>query len=466
MTANRPSVAIALSATAVAEKGFCIGCGACTVSNGSAKIDFNEYGELTVKMNSASAAQSMAVDKVCPFSTSAPSESVLAEAEFAKLPGISRGEEVGFYSGLYAAYSHKHRSAGSSGGIATWLLGKLLDTNKVDKVIAVGRTADGDRFFDFKVISNSEELSTTATSFYYPVSYDRILKYVLENPGRYAITGVPCFHKALRQLKREHPLLRERIVYQIGIVCGQMKSALYLEYLTRRSGMERVAEDACFRRKNPLARADEYYFEASATSQDGEHFVKRIGNREIGANWGMGLFKPKACDFCDDVFAETADIAIMDAWLPKYVTDGLGTSLVVTRSAEINDILETARESELWAERVDEQSVMESQRGGLNHRRAGLRYRLALAAGTAVPSKRVLPHKNFGVFFKLEQKLRERLRRKSREAMLAQVHGGELGLKTYDAQMTLTLQMYRWLYRIKSRLGKSIDYRNEFRLDA
>lgn len=40
----------------------------------------------------------------------------------------------------------------------------------------------------------------------------------------------------------------------------------------------------------------------------------------------------KACDFCDDVFAETADIALGDAWLPEYVQDGNGTNVVVTRN--------------------------------------------------------------------------------------------------------------------------------------
>jgi coenzyme F420-reducing hydrogenase beta subunit len=459
----------ALGAVDVAAKGYCIGCGACTSVSASARVSFNEFGELVAVFADDAPAESAKLDAVCPFSSSAPSESELAAREFEGVSGIRLGAEVGFFNGLYAGYSHAHRGAGSSGGIVTWLLGKLLEVGAVDKVIVVGRSAGEQRFYDFKVVERAHDLPSAATSFYYPVSYDRVLKYVRENPGRYAITGVPCFHKALRQLKREDPLLRDRIVYQIGIVCGQMKSAFYLEYLSRRAGLPGAPEQACFRRKNPRARADNYDFEAQTTLASGEQVIRRVANSEIGANWGMGLFKPKACDFCDDVFAETADIAVMDAWLPQYVQDGLGTSLVVTRAPELQRLFETelANPAELWLSPVSERDVMESQRGGLNHRRAGLRYRLALIPdGEAAPVKRVRAHKRFGFFFKIEQWLRARLRTASRDAMKAQLQSGQPGLAIYDARMRRDLQAYRWLYRIKSRLGRPVDHQHEFRLDT
>ena len=43
--------------------------------------------------------------------------------------------------------------------------------------------------------------------------------------------------------------------------------------------------------------------------------------------WHYQYFKHNACNFCDDVFGETADITFMDAWLPEYVRDYKGTSL-------------------------------------------------------------------------------------------------------------------------------------------
>ena len=36
---------------------------------------------------------------------------------------------------------------------------------------------------------------------------------------------------------------------------------------------------------------------------------------------GLGFFKYKACDYCDDVAGETADITLGDAWLPGEIKD-------------------------------------------------------------------------------------------------------------------------------------------------
>src|SRR5690606_38702641 len=41
-------------------------------------------------------------------------------------------------------------------------------------------------------------------------------------------------------------------------------------------------------------------------------------------DWGAGFLQNPACDFCDDVVAETADIAFGDAWVEPYASDGPG----------------------------------------------------------------------------------------------------------------------------------------------
>ena len=59
----------------------------------------------------------------------------------------------------------------------------------------------------------------------------------------------------------------------------------------------------------------------------------------IDGNWAFGAFQPAACNSCDDVFAETADVVFGDAWLPQYTDDWRGTNVVVTRSPEADRIL-------------------------------------------------------------------------------------------------------------------------------
>ena len=51
--------------------------------------------------------------------------------------------------------------------------------------------------------------------------------------------------------------------------------------------------------------------------------VKR-SNEFYGTHWGYNFFRYSACDACDDVFAETADISVGDAWLDGYIDDPMG----------------------------------------------------------------------------------------------------------------------------------------------
>ena len=39
-------------------------------------------------------------------------------------------------------------------------------------------------------------------------------------------------------------------------------------------------------------------------------------------DWGAGFFQNPACDACDDVVAETADMSFGDAWVEPYASDG------------------------------------------------------------------------------------------------------------------------------------------------
>lgn len=451
----------------VINEGFCIGCGSCTTQSTTAKIVFNQFGELVADITSSTALEIASMNSVCPFSSSAKNETVLAKMAFKAEKDVIFGDEIGAFTGLYAGHSDAYRKWGSSGGVVSWMLSELLSSRAVDKVLVVGRVVSDERFFDFKAIADAAELHTTGTSYYYPVSFDGALKYIIENPGRYAITGVPCFHKALRQLKETNPQVAERVVIQIGIVCGQMKSAFYLEYLDRKAGKTEPLVDACFRRKDESSRADDYLFEGTYKDLSNEVQKRSVRNKEIGANWAMGLFKPRACDFCDDVFAETADIAVMDAWLPQYVHDGKGTSLIISRTNELKKMLEAGKSAcVLSLSAISEKDIVESQRGGLNHRRAGLRYRLYLAAKTGpVPSKRVIPGNKIDIWFKLEQRIRSKIREKSQLAMQKQLAECGVGLSRYTSEMKWILSFYKWFSRIKRRIGKPRIYSPFFKLD-
>src|SRR5690606_7180320 len=94
-------------------------------------------------------------------------------------------------------------------------------------------------------------------------------------------------------------------------------------------------------------------------------------------DWGSGYFQNPACNFCDDVVAETADISFGDAWVEPYSSDGRGTNVVIVRTAHLNELLKGAvHEGRLDLHEVDARFVEETQAAGFRQRREGLSYRL------------------------------------------------------------------------------------------
>lgn len=440
----------------VVSHNYCIGCGVCRAVDPAIEIGLNKYGEYVANLNNSSVDGRKLASKVCPFATNL-NETEITDEVFS---GQMQQEYIGRFSGLFAGYSLNDRESGSSGGIITYIIRQLLISKKIDyAILARPHLANNTRGleFAFDVVSSEVEVNSGATSFYYPVTYSKALEFIAKNPGRYAITGVPCFHKAIRLLKRQNPLYHERIQFQVGLVCGQLKSALYFEYLLRRADVPSgKVESACFRRKDSKSRADEYFFEAIVQANDGKKNIYRISNKKIGVNWGMGLFKPKACDYCDDVFAETADIAVMDGWLPHYVNDGRGTSLIVVRDERLMDVLTGGREAgNLHLEDISTEEIVKSQQGGLNHRRKGLAYRLSLSADK-MPAKRIRPSSSFPFLFKFEQIIRLALRKTSRHAMVLQTKSGS-GLLIFNVIMALQFFVYRVVQKLK-RIHKTSAY--------
>ena len=65
--------------------------------------------------------------------------------------------------------------------------------------------------------------------------------------------------------------------------------------------------------------------------------------------------------FCDDVFAETADLAIMDAWLSRYIEDYRGHTFVLVRNPEISSFIKKYK-NELEINSVATNDILESQK--------------------------------------------------------------------------------------------------------
>lgn len=379
----------ALAPRDIARAGLCIGCGACAGATGA--MTWDGFGQIK-PAGPWTKGRSAAFSRICPFSPTARDEDAIAAARFPDAPVhdlqigrhwrafVGHVEELGF------------RAEGSSGGMVTWVAAELLRRGLVDAVAHVAPLSperDG-RFFGYRLSRTETALREGTKSRYYPVTLADVLREIRAQPGRYAVVGVPCFMKAVHLLRAEEPLLRDRIPFTLGLFCGHMKSAHFLESMAWQLGVPiRALASADYRRKDAARPAN--WYTAQLTLRDGSTRQQDWWHLADG-DWGAGFFQNSACNFCDDVVAETADIAFGDAWVEPYSADGRGTNVVIVRAPELLAMIEEAiAQGRLRLEPVDAASVARTQAAGLRQRRDGLAYRLRVMPPALRPRKRVAP---------------------------------------------------------------------------
>ncbi|MEH6305212.1 Coenzyme F420 hydrogenase/dehydrogenase, beta subunit C-terminal domain [Olivibacter sp. CPCC 100613] len=413
----------------VVSGGYCIGCGACAALEGSPiNIGLDSFGRLVAQKNVSDgdeALSSLPVADVCPFSNYSKNEDELGKSLFGQ--NAQYRDKLGYHISTYAGYVKESgfRSQGSSGGMGSWIACTMLAKGMIDGVIHVKQkrpTEDDPRLFYYNISTTAEEVGEGAKSKYYPVELSEVIHFVRNNKRKYLLVGVPCFIKAVRLLSNQDPIIKERVAYCVGLVCGHLKSSKFAEMFSWQCGIApRNLLSIDFRTKLEGFGANQYG--VTVTGYKGGQQVRRVSppvNTMYGTNWGLGFFKYQACDYCDDVVAETADITIGDAWLPQYVGDGLGTNIIIVRNPLIQSLVEDAeRSGKINLDLLSPDDVIESQRAGFYHRREGLAYRLLLKDKQSQwrPRKRVSANSQ-----KLSRKIRRRFR--LREIMAEESHIG------------------------------------------
>ncbi|MFP5272028.1 Coenzyme F420 hydrogenase/dehydrogenase, beta subunit C-terminal domain [Coleofasciculus sp.] len=385
----------------VVKGGYCIGCGACAaVSESPIQMQMDEYGKFTATINPLAEQSSfdLPVEAVCPFSSRAQNEDQIGQELFGK--DCQYHNKIGYYQATYAGFVSEgnFRDRGSSGGMGTWIVTNLMLEGLVDRVIHVQPrhpSEDDPRLFHYQISTTIEQVKQGAKSRYYPIEMSEVIRQVREQPGRYAIVGIPCFLKAVRLLMRQDARLAERIKFCVGLVCGHLKSRRFADMFAWQCGIEpgNILEFD-FRKKIPGRNANSYGIEVVGLKEGQVVTQTSPVDQLYGKDWGLGFFKYKACDYCDDVVAEAADVSVGDAWLPQYVRDSQGTNVVVVRHPKIRELLEQGMATgKLKLDYIDAEEVARSQESGFRHRRDGLAYRLLITKrrGEWYPPKRVQP---------------------------------------------------------------------------
>jgi len=323
---------------------LCIGCGICSGICPAKKISIaeNGLGEYRPFKSATGCHENCGLCvRVCPFSIGIENEDTIAEELYGSDVNVKHRYETGYYRESFVGHSDdkSHRENGASGGLATWALEKILEEGGVDKVVCVGGAGNVGRLYDFTTCVKPEEVRNCAGSCYYPVELSECLKQIIACDKTYAIIALPCFVKGLRLAMKALPVLAKRIKYLLGLTCGQYKSKLYAEYICVLGGSYPTAlKSMHFRKKTPGRQSIDYAIHFSCENEPAGTEHKMNMSDGPGRMWSKRYFTPLACNFCDDTFAELADVTFMDAWLPECLKDYRGSSIVICRNKEIHQL--------------------------------------------------------------------------------------------------------------------------------
>ncbi len=439
----------------VVDNNMCIGCGLCAVQskNDSIKMQMNSSGFYTANVIDESELHDDCI-KVCPFNPK-PNDEVKTENEISDIflnQASKRNIKIGRYINTYVGHSVSNRLTSSSGGIATYTLTELMKLGHIQHVISVKNGNENSGFYQYAISSNVSDLKNGSKTRYYPVTLSDAMEKIRELDGKIAIVGVACFIKAIRLAQIQEPLFNSKIKFLVGIICGGVKSTYFSEYLANKAGVSvNEYSNPEFRIKDENSTASDYSY-GCLDKENNQHTIKM---RTVGDMWGTGLFKANACDYCDDVTAELADLSLGDAWLEPYNQDGLGANVIVSRSNLAEEIILKGIESgQLKVNDLAIESLIKSQQGSFNHRHDGLSYRVKSGKTdvNAIPPKR-FDDKKIDFLSSIVHSLRMNIREKSIVEW-----SKDKDSKYFDSKMAnilFLLKVFTKLNHIKRRLTKS-----------
>ena len=221
------------------------------------------------------------------------------------------------------------RRQGASGGILTSTLCYLLQSGRVDAVIAVRQGVPEPKLAQAVICATVEEIQQCAQSVYIPVSVLDALRLV--TPGkRYAMTCLPDQAAALRALQREKFGPALQVDFVVGPYTGTALYPAAIDHYLRSNG---VAAD------DPVVslswRAGEWpgYLEIKTASG------VCLRSKKVYYNYLIPFYVTRNSTQNMDFSNEFADLAVGDAWSPVYESRGEGFAVFSTRTPHMEAVI-------------------------------------------------------------------------------------------------------------------------------
>jgi len=302
----------------------CTGCGACVLySEGPAKMIRTPRGPVPDTASGTFTADAL---DVCPGIGIHYPE--MYDIHYGGKPesflhGKIRQVRIG-YSG-----DEEMRGKGASGGVITSTLIYLLEHQKVDGVVCVKQGIPEPLEASAFIATTADEVISGMQSVYIPVSLLDILA-EFEQGKSYAMVLLPEQSAALRKLQhKKHPAALQ-VKYVLGPYTG---TALYPAAIHAFLRSKRVS----IKEKVTSLKWREGEWPGYLEIRTDRGRV--LQSKKIYYNFLIPFYVTHTSLRSMDFVNEFADLAVGDAWSPKYEQEGKGFSVFVTRTAAMEQLM-------------------------------------------------------------------------------------------------------------------------------
>lgn len=370
-----------LTIKCVVKHKLCTGCGICTAVCLHDALDMTtdeSHGCFVPELREENCRHCGLCYQVCPGH--GVDFDGLSKELFGDIPSdIALGRYLASYVGHATDGNIRYDS--TSGGLVTALLIFALEHELIDGALVTRMRSDNPLMPEPFIARTRKEILSAAGSKYCPVTIGAAVRKVLDSRGRFAVVGLPCHIQGIRKAEHQIAELSGRIRYRVSLACSLNYSFHGTQRFIESLGIapEEVQELQYRGRGWPgsmLLRA-----------KDGTETVVPLA----GYYRRLGPYSLWRCMLCSDMLGELSDLSCGDAWLAELVkTDEAGSSFVISRTPEAEELLEAAaaREAVELSELGIRPLLASQGRALFKKRKLKARMRLARLWGRRVPKYR------------------------------------------------------------------------------
>jgi coenzyme F420 hydrogenase subunit beta len=353
------------------KSGLCIGCGACAslcpVNALGLKLH-DKVGAYIPELYERECIECSICYRICPAISFIKEGIKKKTAQYTNML-------IGNYINCYVGYAddYKIRYNASSGGIVTQLLMYALESRIIDGALVTRMKKDDPLKPEPFIARTKEELMEATGSKYCPVPIGLPLSYILqtEQNEKFAVVGLPCQIRAIKNAERIHRKLQEKIVLHIGLFCDHVPNFLATKIFLQRLGIREEDINELKYRGGGWPGFMKISLKTGKTYKVAEPLYWRF--------LGLDFFIPRGCLLCNDALNELADISVGDAWLPEFSSDKLGTSIIIVRDLTGKNIVENAEKlGKIKIIDISYKKVIQSQLATIYFKKIGSRARAKL----------------------------------------------------------------------------------------